>query len=240
MSSVNALRGLAVGITMLSLAAMTIYGCGLVVTFGASALYHWLGGEGPRRNAALRCVDHASIYVMIACSYTPVLYFGLAGAWRSATIASVWLLTAVGVASTIWFVGAPRALSTTFYVALGWVAIVPAAKLAATLSHEAIALIVTGGLLYSIGGIIYATRSFAIFCRDASDSTRSSTSSSSTVPRSTSWRSRSILLPCECARRITSCPWRALTRILTLFDVAASCGRPCRGAWRRDGASTLD
>ena len=97
---------------------------------------------------------------MIACSYTPVLYFGLAGAWRSATIASVWLLTAVGVASTIWFVGAPRALSTTFYVALGWVAIVPAAKLAATLSHEAIALIVTGGILYSIGGFIYATRSF--------------------------------------------------------------------------------
>jgi hemolysin III len=143
-----------------SLAAMTIYGCGLVVSFGASALYHWLGGEGPRRNAVLRRVDHASIYVLIACSYTPVLYFGLAGAWRSATIASVWLLTAVGVASTIWFVGAPRALSTTFYVALGWVAIVPAAKLAATLSHEAIALIVSGGILYSIGGIIYATRSF--------------------------------------------------------------------------------
>jgi hemolysin III len=132
-----------------SLAAMTIYGCGLVVTFGASALYHWLGGEGPRRNAVLRRVDHASIYVMIACSYTPVLYFGLAGAWRSATIASVWLLTAVGVASTIWFFGAPRALSTTFYVALGWVAIVPAAKLIAMLSHEAIALIVTGGILYS-------------------------------------------------------------------------------------------
>ncbi len=143
-----------------SLAAMSIYGCGLVVTFGASALYHWLGGEGPRRNAALRRVDHASIYVTIACSYTPVLYFGLAGAWRSATIASVWLLTAVGVASTIWFVGAPRALSTAFYVALGWAALVPAAKLVATLSHEAIALIVTGGILYSIGGIIYATRSF--------------------------------------------------------------------------------
>jgi hemolysin III len=143
-----------------SLAVMTIYGCGLAVSFGASALYHWLGGEGPRRCAVLRHVDHASIYVMIACSYTPVLYFGLAGAWRLATIASVWLLAAVGVASTIWFVGAPRALSTTFYVALGWVAIVPAAKLAATLSHEAIALIVTGGILYSIGGIIYATRSF--------------------------------------------------------------------------------
>ncbi len=139
---------------------MLIYGCGLVLTFAASALYHWLGGRGPRRNAVLRRVDHASIYVMIACSYTPVLYFGLSGAWRAATIASVWSLAAAGIIMAIWFVGAPRALSTAFYVALGWAAVVPVAKLAATLSHEAIALIVAGGILYSMGALIYATRSF--------------------------------------------------------------------------------
>jgi hemolysin III len=143
-----------------SLAAMMIYGFGLVAMFGASALYHWLGGNGPRLNAVLRRVDHASIYVMIAGSCTPVFYFGLSGTWRSACIASVWLLAAVGVTSTIWFVGAPRALSTAFYVALGWLALVPSAKLAATLSPQAMALTITGGILYSIGGVVYATRSF--------------------------------------------------------------------------------
>jgi hemolysin III len=142
-----------------TLAVMSVYGIGLVLAFGASAIYHWLGGAGPRRNAVFRRIDHAAIFVLIACTYTPVLYFGLDGVWRIATIASVWFLAVVGIVSTVWFVGAPRALSTTFYVALGWAAVVPAAKLAGSLTHTAIVLLLLGGLLYSVGGAVYATRS---------------------------------------------------------------------------------
>ncbi len=143
-----------------TLAVMSVYGFCLLVAFGASALYHWIGGAGPRRNAVFRRIDHASIYALIAGTYTPVLYFGLDGAWRIATISSVWFLAALGIAQTMWFLDAPRILSTAFYVALGWVAIIPFFKLAATLSHPAIALFVLGGVLYSLGGAIYATRSF--------------------------------------------------------------------------------
>jgi hemolysin III len=145
-----------------TLAVMSVYAFGLLVAFGASALYHWIGGAGPRRNAVLRRIDHATIYALIAGTYTPVLYFGLNGAWRIATIASVWSLALLGIAQAIWFVGAPRALSASFYVALGWAAVIPFAKLTATLSHPAIALIVLGGVLYSIGGAVYATRSFNV------------------------------------------------------------------------------
>lgn len=141
------------------LAVMSVYGFCLLVAFGASALYHWLGGAGPRRNAVFRRIDHASIYALIAGSYTPVLYFGLDGAWRMATLSSIWFLAMLGIAQTMWFLDAPRVLSTAFYVALGWVAVIPSVKLAATLSHQAIALFILGGVLYSIGGAIYATRS---------------------------------------------------------------------------------
>lgn len=142
------------------LAVMSVYGFCLLVAFGASALYHRLGGAGPRRNAVFRRIDHASIYALIAGTYTPVLYFGLDGAWRIATISSVWFLAMLGIAQTMWFLDAPRVLSTALYLALGWVAVIPFVKLSATLSHTATALFVLGGVLYSLGGAIYATRSF--------------------------------------------------------------------------------
>ena len=142
------------------LAVMAVYGFGLLFSFGASALYHWMGGAGPRRNAVFRRMDHAAIYALIACTYTPVLYVGLDGNWRIATMASVWLLAVLGIVQSTWFLNAPRALSTALYVALGWAAVVPFVKLASTLSHLAIALIVAGGLLYSLGAVIYAKRLF--------------------------------------------------------------------------------
>lgn len=97
-----------------SLTVMSVYGCGLLLAFGASALYHWIGEAGPRRNAVFRRIDHAAIFALIASTFTPVLYFGLDGAWRIAMLASVWFLALVGIVSTVWFVGAPRALSTAF------------------------------------------------------------------------------------------------------------------------------
>jgi hemolysin III len=143
-----------------TLAVMSIYGLSLLAAFGSSALYHWVGGTGPRQKAVFRRMDHASIYALIAGTYTPVLYFGLNGAWRVGTLTCVWVLALIGIAQTMWFVDAPRALSTGFYVALGWLAVVPSWKLAGSLSHPAIVLLILGGLLYTLGGVIYATRSF--------------------------------------------------------------------------------
>lgn len=141
------------------LAVAAVYACGLIAAFGASALYHWLGGGGMRRNAVFRRLDHAAIFALIASTYTPVLFYGLDGAWRISMLASVWFLAALGILSTVWFIGAPRMLSTWLYVAVGWVAVVPAWKLAVALPHAASILFVVGGVLYSTGGAVYATRS---------------------------------------------------------------------------------
>jgi hemolysin III len=143
-----------------TLVVMSVYGVGLLLAFGGSALYHWMGGAGPRRNAVFRRIDHASIYALIACTYTPLLYFGLDGAWRIATLSSAWTLALLGIAQSLWYVNAPRALATALYAVLGWVAVVPFVKLAGTLSHPVILLFVLGGLMYSLGGAIYATRAF--------------------------------------------------------------------------------
>lgn len=142
-----------------TVAVMSVYGCGLVILFGASSIYHGLAGRRPACLPVLRRIDHASIYVMIAGSYTPVVFFGLDGMWRTVTIAVVWLLSAAGVFVSIWLLHAPRALSTALYAAFGWAAVIPATQLIERLSAPASALIAAGGVLYTLGAIVYATKS---------------------------------------------------------------------------------
>jgi hemolysin III len=146
-----------------TLAVMTVYGSGLVILFGASALYHALGGRLAAYTPVLRRIDHASIYVMMAASYTPVLFFGLDGAWRTTTFVAVWILTAAGVIISTAVSHAPRVLSTALYIAFGWAALIPANKLIERLPHPATALIIAGGVLYTVGAIVYATKSMNLW-----------------------------------------------------------------------------
>ena len=141
-----------------TVAVMCVYGSGLLVLFGASSVYHALASRRPAFTPVLRRIDHASIYVMMAGSYTPVLYFGLDGIWRTATIAAVWTVSAAGVIVSIWLLHAPRALSTALYAAFGWAAVIPAVKLVERLPLPATVLIAAGGVLYTIGAVVYATK----------------------------------------------------------------------------------
>ena len=146
------------------LVAMLVYGASLCVLFGASSLYHGVPASAAR-TAVLRKVDHAAIYVLIAGSYTPVLFVGLGGAWRIATLAAIWGAALAGVMLTIWFVHAPRWVSATVYIAMGWFAVVPAFKLVPTLPPVVTLLIAAGGVLYTLGAVVYATRKLDILPR---------------------------------------------------------------------------
>jgi hemolysin III len=138
---------------------MSVYAFGLMLAFGASALYHWIGGAGKRRNAVFRRIDHAAIFILIASTLTPVYWFGLDFAWRISILASTWFLAIVGITATVWFVGAPRAWTTAAYIAIGSIVIIPSAQLAAGLPHQTSILLLAGSLISIIGGSIYATRS---------------------------------------------------------------------------------
>jgi hemolysin III len=139
-----------------------VYGVSVMTLFGASAFYHAVT-RWPRLTAVLRRIDHASIFLMIAGTYTPVLFFGLTGAWRTAMLMAIWTITAGAVIVAVRYVDAPRWVSTALYLALGWAAVIPAAKLIAALPHAATALIVLGGLLYTAGAIVYATKQPDLF-----------------------------------------------------------------------------
>ncbi|AHF07124.1 PAQR family membrane homeostasis protein TrhA [Desulfitobacterium metallireducens] len=140
---------------------MTIYGLSVIALYGTSSLYHALRTT-PQKELTLRKIDHMMIYVLIAGSYTPVFYYGLEGAWRWVMLLAVWVLAIVGVILKIWFINAPRYVSTAFYVTLGWIALVPIFQLIHNLPLGSLIMMVGGGVMYTVGAIIYAAKIFKL------------------------------------------------------------------------------
>jgi hemolysin III len=137
--------------------AASVYGTGLCVLFAASAAYHRWRPE-PRWRPLLRRLDHCAIYVFIAASYTPVALLVLHGAIATGVLAGTWAAALAGVALSLAWIDAPRVLRTGCYVALGWIALVAAPQLVERLGLGVVGLLAAGGVLYSLGAAIYATR----------------------------------------------------------------------------------
>ncbi|HEY7074065.1 MAG TPA: hemolysin III family protein [Solirubrobacteraceae bacterium] len=137
--------------------AAAVYGAGLCVLFGGSALYHrWRWS--PRWRPLLRRVDHSAIFVFIAASYTPPALLVLSDPLRWIVLATVWAGALAGVGFSVAWIGAPRALVAGCYLALGWVAVVAAPQLIARLSPAPLTLLAAGGILYTVGALVYAAR----------------------------------------------------------------------------------
>jgi hemolysin III len=143
--------------TGLSRAAALVYGIGLCALFAASGLYHrWRWN--PRWRPLLRRIDHSMIFIFIAASFTPVSLLVLDGAVQVIVLVSVWVGALAGVALSVAWTTAPRALVAACYLALGWVSVLAVPQLATKLGVAPFVLFVTGGLLYTVGAVIYATR----------------------------------------------------------------------------------
>lgn len=135
--------------------AAAIYGAGLVALFGGSALYHrW---PGPARwKPVLQRIDHSTIFVFIAASYTPIALVVLHGTLAWVLLAVAWTGAVAGVAFSLGWIAAPRAVVAGSYLLLGWVAVIAIPQLVAELAVAPLVLLGAGGLLYSAGAIIYA------------------------------------------------------------------------------------
>ncbi|MHB1652302.1 MAG: PAQR family membrane homeostasis protein TrhA [Desulfitobacteriaceae bacterium] len=144
------------------LVSMTIYAVSVILLFGISSFYHGVR-VSPQKELLLRKFDHMAIYLLIAGSYTPVLLYGLHGVWRWVMLPAVWILALGGILLKIWFINAPRKLSTALYVLLGWMALVPFFQLVRSLPAGAIILMFLGGVSYTIGAAIYATKKMNFF-----------------------------------------------------------------------------
>jgi hemolysin III len=137
--------------------AALIYGAGLAALFAASALYHrWPGN--PRYKPLLRRLDHSTIYVFIAASTTPAALLVLDSPLSAIVLVTAWAGALIGVAFALCWIEAPRWLVALTYLAVGWAGVMAFPALFDQLGVAPTALLVAGGLLYTLGALVYAAK----------------------------------------------------------------------------------
>lgn len=138
-------------------AAVIVYGVCLTGMFATSGLFHarrW----AHRRRAVLQRLDHSMILVGIAGTYTPVIVLALDGATRIVLAVVCWVLAVAGIVVRQCWLHAPRPLISAVYLAAGWQMVVALPAYAAGLSTVELGLLAAGGLLYSLGAVVFAAR----------------------------------------------------------------------------------
>lgn len=134
-----------------------IFAASLIALYATSATYHTVTW-GRRMRAFMKRLDHSMIFVLIAGTYTPICLIAASTAWGITILAIVWSIAAAGIILKVFWPGAPRWLSVLLYASAGWLGAIAGVPLTEWLAWAPIALLIMGGVLYTIGGIIYATR----------------------------------------------------------------------------------
>ena len=139
------------------LLSLLIYGLSMIELYAVSALYH-IGRWSLKTRRVLRALDHANIFILIAGTYTP-LCFNVLGGWvRVALLATIWTLAAAGIVVALFAERVPRRVNTILYIGMGWVAIFALPAFLSRLPWAFVATLLLGGVLYTIGAVIYAQR----------------------------------------------------------------------------------
>ncbi|EIK98577.1 hemolysin III family channel protein [Pseudomonas sp. M47T1] len=133
--------------------SMAIYGVTLVILYSASTVYHSVRG---RAKVIMQKVDHLSIYLLIAGSYTPFCLVTLRGPWGWTLFGIVWGLGVIGMLQEIKPRSEARVMSIVIYAVMGWIVLVAVKPLLATLGTAGFAWLATGGVLYTVGIIFFA------------------------------------------------------------------------------------
>ena len=140
-----------------NLLAMAIFMGSMILLYGASATYHSVDLTG-RSLRIFRKLDHMMIFVLIAGSYTPVCLIVLGGKLGYPLLALVWGIAAVGMLIKAFWITCPKWFSSIIYIAMGWVCVLVFGPLLNTLSTPAFLWLLAGGIIYTVGGVIYALK----------------------------------------------------------------------------------
>jgi hemolysin III len=132
---------------------VSVFATSLIALYTASTLYHAVRSEALK--ARLKVLDHAAIYLLIAGTYTPFMIGALRGGWGWSLFAVVWGLAVVGIALKLAYTGRYRVLSTSMYVAMGWLVLIGMGPLIRALDPVTLVWLVAGGVAYTAGTPFY-------------------------------------------------------------------------------------
>jgi len=139
--------------------SLLIYGVSLIFLFSASATYHMVLVKD-KVLETFRKVDHAAIYFLIAGTYTPFCVNAFSGFWKWGILSIIWSLAVIGITVKIFYIRAPRWLNAGIYLLMGWLCVGAAGQMLTTLPAWVIIWLVVGGVIYTLGAVVYTTKIF--------------------------------------------------------------------------------
>ena len=139
------------------LAALAVFILSMIGLYGASTIYHTLD-ISPKINQLLRKIDHMMIFILIAGTYTPVCLIVLGNRSGYRMLSLVWGIAIVGIIINALWINCPKWFSSVIYIAMGWVCVMAIRQIVAALTPAAFAWLLAGGIIYTIGGVIYALK----------------------------------------------------------------------------------
>lgn len=141
----------------ISIVSVVIFGISLILLYSVSATYHGVITT-EKIIFRLRKLDHSMIFILIAGSYAPFCLIGISGFKGTVFFATIASIAIAGILFRMLWFNCPRWLQTSLYIGLGWAAIFMIKPLSAVLSSTSLFLLVFGGILYTIGGVIYGLK----------------------------------------------------------------------------------
>lgn len=138
-----------------------VFAVSMILLYGASTIYHSFD-RGEKINKILKKLDHAMIFVLIAGSYTPVCLLVIGEKTGVILLSLVWGVAIIGIIFKLCWVTCPKWLSSVMYIAMGWMCVLAFSAIMNNMSRSEFGWLVTGGIIYTVGGIIYAIKTPAV------------------------------------------------------------------------------
>lgn len=156
--ALQVLREVTAGMSWGKVTAVSVYAFSMLCLYTASTVYHSFRTSIKGR-LFLRKLDHVMIYFLIAGTYTPICTISLEGMVSGRVmLAVIWAMALMGAAFTLFWINMPRILTALIYLVMGWTAIFALSPLHLALTPQCFTLLLAGGILYSVGGLLYALK----------------------------------------------------------------------------------
>jgi hemolysin III len=139
--------------------SLIIYGASLIFLFSASATYHMVRAKD-KALEIFRKIDHAAIFCLIAGTYTPFCINAFTGFWKWGLLITIWSLAIIGISVKIFIIRVPRWLNAGIYLAMSWLVVGASGQLLAALPAWVLTWLIIGGVIYTLGAIVYITKIF--------------------------------------------------------------------------------
>jgi len=141
-----------------SIVAFIIFGLSMILLYSTSSIYHFIDASKKKTKLVMRKLDHIMIFVLISGTYTPICLLALKNTVGYTLLAVVWTITFIGIFIKVFWINAPRWVSAGLYIGMGWLSALVFMPLIESMAVGGLFWLATGGLMYTLGGVIYGLK----------------------------------------------------------------------------------